>query len=80
MPRIYGTSISSFPDDGYGWSTDNPPSAYELIDNALSAKQENQIKDQLRDFKRTLACEYFHCGHWDEEFWDAWDEKIEELI
>ena len=77
---IYGTSTSSFPDDGYGCSTDNPPTAYELIDQKLSLKDERKIADDLREFKRTLAGEYFHCGQWDEEFWDAWDEKINELI
>ena len=35
---IYGTSTSSFPDDGYGWNTDNPPTAYEIIDDAFCPK------------------------------------------
>ena len=77
---IYGTSTSSFPDDGYGVSTDNPPTAYELIDNDLTLEQEIKITDEIREFKETLAREYFNCSRWDEAFWDAWNEKFYELI
>ena len=77
---IYGTSTSSFPDDGYGWSTDNPPTAYEHIDHALSPKDEEEIKEAFKEFRETLAHEYFSCGCWDEEWWDAWNDKVIELI
>lgn len=78
---IYGTSTSSFPDDGYGVSTDNPPSAYEMIDQKLSKKEEDEIREKIREFKETLASEYFFSSNWwDEEFRDAWDEKFYELI
>lgn len=77
---IYGTSTSKFPDDGYGVSTDNPPSAYELINNKLSLQDEIKITDEIREFREELAHEYFNCSRWDDEFWNAWDEKFRELI
>lgn len=77
---IYGTSTSTFPDDGYGWNTDNPPTAYEIIDDALKVKDEEKIADDFREFVETEAHEFFNANSWGEEEWDAWKEKLMELI
>ena len=77
---IYGTSTHSFPDDGYGVSTDNPPSPYELIDGHLKAKDEQEIYDAWVEFREDMASRFFNTGEWDDAWWDAWIEKIKELI
>lgn len=79
QPRIYGTSISSFPDDGYGVSTDNPPTAHEILDNALKARDERAILDGYNDWLYETAREYFDVSDWDEEHWDAWREIVRDL-
>lgn len=61
-------------------TTDSPISAYEIIDNALTLKQEKNITDAIADFITELAREFFSTGTWDEEMWDAWKEKMSELF
>lgn len=77
---IYGTSTHSFPDDGYGVSTDNPTSPYELIDEHLKVSDEQEIYDAWVEFREDMASRYFNTGDWDDAWWDAWIEKIKELI
>lgn len=80
MWHIYKDS-SVFDSDGYGVSTDNQPSSYEIIDNALTANNEKDISDSFRQWLEDTAREYFNdVGEWDEEFKDAWREKIIEII
>lgn len=73
-------STSVFDSDGYGWSTDNPESPYEIIDNTLKTKDEVQIAERIREEIESIAHDYFNCGAWDSEWWDAWKEKVSELI
>ena len=77
---IYGTSTSSFPDDGYGVSTDNPPSPYELIDERLKGSDEQKIYDEWVEFREEMASRYFNTDDWDDAWWDAWIEKLKEII
>jgi len=77
---IYGTSTNSFPDDGYGASTDNPPSPYELIGEHLKSSDEQKIYDAWVEFREEIASWYFNTGEWDDAWWDAWIEKLKELI
>ena len=77
---IYGTSTSSFPDDGYGWNTDNPPSPYELIDEHLKSDDEQKIYDAIVEFREELASWFFNTSEWDDYWWDAWIDKIRELM
>lgn len=77
---IYGTSTSSFPDDGYGASTDNPPSAYEIIDQHLKSSDEDAIWDSWVEFYKEIASRYFNTEEWDDYWWDAWIDKLKELI
>ena len=79
QPRVYGTSTSSFPDDGYGWSTDNPPSAREILDNALNPQCERAIHDGYNDWLDQAAREYFDVSSWGEDEWDAWREIVRDL-
>ena len=76
---VWGTSTSTFPDDAYGYDTDNPPTAFEIMDYELSAKTETEITDKIIEFRKELAREYFNTSEWDEEWWDAWNEKFYEL-
>ena len=80
MLFIYGTSTSSFPDDGYGVSTDNPPSPYELIDEHLTSDDEAKIYDEWVEFREEIASRYFNTNEWDDYWWDAWIDKLKELI
>lgn len=73
-------SVSVFDSDGYGWNTDNPETPSEAIDNALKAKDEVEIADRIREEIETIAHDYFKCGTWDSEWWEAWKDKIKELI
>ena len=75
---IYGTS--TFQSDAYGVDTDNPPSPYELIDEHLKSKDEQKIYDAWVEFREEIASWYFNTGEWDDAWWDAWIEKIKELI
>lgn len=77
---IYGTSTSSFPDDGYGANTDNPPSAYEIIDQHLKSSDEDAIWDSWVEFYKEIASRYFNTEEWDDYWWDAWIDKLKELI
>ena len=77
---IYGTSTSTFPSDAYGVDTDNPPSPYELIDEHLKASDEEKIYDAWVEFREEIASWYFNTGEWDDAWWDAWIEKLKELI
>lgn len=77
---IYGTSTSSFPDDGYGVSTDNPETPYEIIDNALTVSNQEKIYDAWVEFREEVASWFFNTGDWDDVWWDAWIEKMKDII
>lgn len=61
-------------------TTDLPVSAYEIIDHALTLRQEKNITDAINDFITGQAREFFATGTWDEEMWEAWKEKMSELF
>lgn len=77
---IYGTSTSTFPDDGYGVNTDNPESPYEIIDNKLTASDQQKIYDAAVEFREEVASWFFNTSEWDDYWWDAWIEKFKEVI
>lgn len=66
--------------DAYGVDTDSPVSAYEILDNALTLRQEKKITEAINDFIKEQAREFFATGTWDEEMWDAWKEKMSDLF
>ena len=76
---IYGTSTSSFPDDGYGQSTDNPPTPYEQIDERLKRSDEQKIYDAIVEFREEVASWFFNTSEWDDAWWDAWIDKFKEI-
>lgn len=76
---IYGTSTNTFPDDGYGQSTDNPPTPYELIDEHLKRADEEKIYDAIVEFREEVASWFFNTNEWDDAWWDAWIEKFNEI-
>ena len=69
-----------FESDAYGVDTDSPESAYETIDNMLTASDEARIAQLFREFKVDVAREFFATGEWNDEWWDAWNDKVSELI
>lgn len=69
-----------FDSDAYGVNTDSPESAYEEINNALRIKDEEKIADAIREFRENLADEYFYTSNWNDEHWEAWNEKFLELV
>lgn len=73
---IYPYTASVFDSDAYGVDTDSPESAYEIIDEALRAKDETAIDDAFREWVRDMANEYFDTSRWDDEWWEAWYEKV----
>ena len=73
---IYPYTASIFDSDAYGVDTDSPESAYEIIDEALRAKDETAIDDAFREWVRDMANEYFDTSRWDDEWWEAWYEKV----
>lgn len=73
-------STHRFSSDAYGVNTDNPPSAYELIDGGLKVKDEEVIRESMRDWARGLANDYFNTETWGEYEWDAWMDKVRELF
>ena len=77
---IYPYTASVFDSDAYGVDTDNPESAYEIIDNELRAKDEIAIMCEVREFIKDMASEYFNTYKWDDEWWDAWHDKVRELV
>ncbi len=77
---IYPYTAGVFDSDAYGVDTDNPESAYEIIDNGLKAKDERNIRDAIKDFVKEVADEYFDTSEWDDAWWEAWEEKFRELI
>ena len=80
MWHIY-KDTSVFDSDAYGVDTDNPETAYEIIDNALNNECERAIEEGFKDWLFEIAREYFcNVGDWDEEWQDAWREKIIEII
>lgn len=74
----YNTGI--YDSDAYGVDTDSPVTPYEEIDNKLKVMDEVRISDAIREFKEEIAYEYFNTGNWDDDFWEAWDEKFRELM
>lgn len=77
---VYGTSTSTFPDDGYGVNTDSPESPYEIIDNKLTASDQQKIYDAAVEFREEVASWFFNTSEWDDYWWDAWIEKFKEVI
>ena len=77
---IYAPNASIFDSDAYGINTDNPASAYEVINDSLKVKDERAITKSIRDFIKELASEYFNTYEWDDEWWDAWEDKFRELL
>ena len=73
---IRGTSTSTFPCDAYGVDTDNPPTAYERLDNVLNPQGERAIQDGYNDWLDQTAREYFDVSDWSEDEWDAWREIV----
>ena len=73
---IYPYTASTFDSDAYGVDTDSPESAYEIIDNTLRAKDETAIDDAFREWVRDMAGEYFNTSEWNDEWWEAWYEKV----
>lgn len=73
---IYPYTASIFDSDAYGADTDSPESAYEIIDEALRAKDEIAIKDAFNEWVNEMAEEYFNTFDWGDEEWEAWHEKV----
>jgi hypothetical protein len=73
---IYPYTASAFDSDAYGVDTDNPESAYEIIDNLLRAKDETAIRDAFNEWVKEMAEEYFNTSEWNDEWWEAWYEKV----
>lgn len=69
-----------FGSDAYGVDTDSHVSAYELIDNALTLRQEKKITEAINDFIKEQARETFATETWDEDMWEAWKEKMSDLF
>jgi len=69
-----------FDSDAYGVNTDNPETAAEIIDNSLRKKDEDDIRESMRDWAKGLATDYFNTETWGDEEWDAWIEKARELM
>ena len=80
MAGYYSPHASIFDSDAYGVDTDNPPSPYEKIDNALTVQCEIAIADGFKQWLKDTAYEYFDTSDWDEEWRDAWRDKIMEII
>ena len=78
--HIHSYNSSVFDSDAYGTDTESPVSAAEIIDDALKLKDEINIADSIRDFIRETAEDYFNTSGWDEEWWDAWEDKFKELM
>lgn len=77
---IYAPNASIFDSDAYGINTDNPVSASEYIDNSLKVKEERAITESIRDFIKETAQVYFNTSEWDDDMWDAWEDKFRELM
>lgn len=73
---IYPYTASIFDSDAYGVDTDSPESAYEIIDNSLRAKDETAMKDAFNEWVKEMAEEYFNTSEWNDEWWEAWYEKV----
>lgn len=61
---------------------DNPETAYEIIDNALSRKViRDSIRESYNQWLEDTAREYFcDVGDWNEEWRDAWREVVGETV
>lgn len=77
---IYGTSTSTFLDDGYGVNTDSPETPYEIIDNKLTVSDQEKIYEAAVEFREEVASWFFNTSEWDDYWWDAWIEKFKEVI
>lgn len=73
---IYAPNASIFDSDAYGINTDNPASAYEVINDSLKVKDETAIKDAFNEWVKEMAEEYFNTFDWGDEEWEAWHEKV----
>lgn len=77
---IYDCKSSIFDSDAYGINTDLPESASEIIENSLRKKDEEDIRNSMRDWARSLATDFFNTETWGDEEWDAWIDKARELM
>lgn len=73
---IHPYTASIFDSDAYGVDTDNPESAYEIIESSLRAKDETAIKDAFNEWVKEIAEKYFNTAKWGDEEWEAWYEKV----
>lgn len=73
-------SASVWDSDAYGSDTDSPASPYEVIDQSLKLKDEIAISDKIIEFIKDTADEYFNTSEWEDEMWDAWRDKFQELM
>ena len=64
--------------DGYGADTDNPPSAYEKLDEALKPRDERAIHESYNEWVEETAKEYFDTSRWGDDEWDAWRDIVNE--
>lgn len=78
--HVHSNSSGVWDSDGYGCNTDSPVSAAEYIDDNLKTKDEIAIADAILEFIQDKAEEYFNTKDWDDAEWDAWHDKIRELM
>lgn len=74
------SSASAFDSDAYGIDTDSPASAYELIEERLKPDDEQKIYEAYVEFREEVASWFFNTNEWDDEWWDAWITKLNELM
>lgn len=74
------SSASVYDTDAYGVDTDSPASAYELIEERLKPDDEQKIYEAYVEFREEVASWYFNTNEWDDEWWDAWITKLNELM
>lgn len=70
----------TFGSDAYGVDTDSPVSADELLNDSLKPSDERAIAESISNFIEELASDYFNTFEWDDEWWDAWNDKFRELM
>lgn len=66
--------------DGYGCDTDNPPSPSELIEERLTSDDEAKIYAEWVEFREDIASRFFNTDEWDDAWWNAWIDKLRDII
>lgn len=74
------SSASFFDTDAYGTSTDSPAHPSEIIEDALSLDDEQKIYEAYVEFREEVASWFFNTSEWDDEWWDAWIDKLNEIM